>query len=274
MTITRLRSIAGLFVVGTIVAASFAAAGPAGANDPWADARNARPLPPTQWARPNFVIGTDTRVKVKDTTIAPYKRVVFIIGQLGSYLYSCSGAMISPNTVATAGHCVYNRPSSSAPMQYATNVRVYPGANADGPPFGRCNGVALYPSAAWVDRQAMSYDYAAIKLDCNIGNTVGWFALDTAPDMQIGWTTQLLGYPADKATGSQWTASGIITNITARRVTYNNDTYSGTSGGPVLRKFGTVNKIVAINAYQSYFENSGTRITPAVLSDFNSWIAR
>ena len=56
------------------------------------------------------VIGRDDRIRVTNTTLYPYRAIVHLVIQFnGQEVYGCTGALISKDTVFTAGHCVYNK---------------------------------------------------------------------------------------------------------------------------------------------------------------------
>jgi glutamyl endopeptidase len=64
------------------------------------------------------VIGTDNRYRITNTTSYPYRAITHITSSIGG----CTGWLIDPDTVVTAGHCLHNG-------SWASNVRVYPGRN-------------------------------------------------------------------------------------------------------------------------------------------------
>ncbi|KIY95129.1 hypothetical protein MNEG_12831 [Monoraphidium neglectum] len=55
--------------------------------------------------RLSYIIGSDDRVEEKDYPGWPYTAVGQVLFKKGS----CSGVMIGPRSVLTAGHCVYSR---------------------------------------------------------------------------------------------------------------------------------------------------------------------
>ena len=89
----------------------------------------------------------------------------------------------------------------------------------------------------------------------------------------------LTGYPADKPPDTMWTMSGSLQRITPLRLFYNMDTYAGQSGSPVYNATFTracYYCVVAIHGYGTGGDpqgrnNSGVRITQAVLDNYLSW---
>lgn len=217
------------------------------------------------------IIGVDTRRAVTNTRVAPYRHAVWIVGRTGRSSYSCSGSMISANTVATAGHCVYD-PADG----WATSVRVYPARNGVSAPFGSCGAKDLYSVSAWTKSADDSYDYGAIKLSCSIGTKTGWFGMATA--QSIGSATSIVGYPGDRPLGTQAVSSGSVRYLMSEKTFYTNDTSGGMSGAGVWRTilpFGRL--LVAIHGYgvgygypySSY--NHGKRLTPTALANYKRW---
>lgn len=177
------------------------------------------------------IIGADTRTQVF-TTQYPYRTIVRITSTAGL----CTGFMISTNTVATGGHCLYG--DYGAGPVWATNIRVYPGQSGPYQPYGSCGARWISVSSPWQQSFNKDYDYGAIKLDCSVGSTTGTLGLRVASN-PVGWTTSLLGYPGDKADQSgtkgttQWIDTNTISKAVALQLLYPHDMISGQSGGPV-----------------------------------------
>jgi glutamyl endopeptidase len=146
------------------------------------DAPTAPAAIPGQEAGIETVIGTDSRYRITGTTTYPYSAIAHITSSVGG----CTGWMIGPNTVATAGHCLHNG-------SWATNVRVYPGRNGSSTPYGSCGATRLYSVTGWTSSRSPEYDYGAIKLNCTIGNSTGWFGFRWQSDSLNGQPTYLSG---------------------------------------------------------------------------------
>jgi glutamyl endopeptidase len=223
------------------------------------------------------VIGRDTRARISRTTSYPARAVALVIFRDGSSSFICTGWFISRNTVATAGHCV-NRGRGGGFYARAT-YRVFPGRNGAGLPFGSCGARRLYTVVGWSVHGRDDYDYGAIKLNCNIGNTVGWFGYFWTRGTLNNRPASISGYPGDKPFGTQWRSNGRVTATQARRVFYRNDTFGGMSGSPVYyRRSANCNPCsMAVHAYGVYngppFSNNnhGTRITRSVFNNLTTW---
>ncbi len=224
---------------------------------------------------PESVIGVDTRTKVDpyDAAVSSYpaRATAMISFKQGSSSYLCTGWMISPNTIATAGHCVHSGGSSGV---WSSSVVVYPGygkTNSPVAPYGSCTAKRLYSVSAWIASANSEYDYGAIKLNCTVGNTVGWFGLKS--NQGVGTPTIITGYPGDKPSVDQWTSSDVVRSVpNVRKLYYMNDTYGGMSGSPIWYDDGTNGApwAIGIHAYGGSV-SSGTRIETTVFNNLVTW---
>ena len=233
---------------------------------------NPQPATPDGNVAPDGVIGEDARIRITDTTSTPYRRIVYFTFKNGIWDSHCSGWLISADTVATAGHCVY------ASARWVTNVRVYPARDGSVTPYGSCGAKRLYASAGWMKKRDTNYDYGAIKLDCTVGEQTGTFGYrQISQDAQalVGQPANVAGYPADKATATLWHHKGDITANTtsyANLIFYTTDTFGGQSGSPVYNSYSKCrNCAFAINAYSGTSANFGPRITKPVFTNLTSW---
>jgi V8-like Glu-specific endopeptidase len=165
-------------------------------------------------AAPQSIIGTDTRTQVTDTTAYPYRAVtLLIVTYPNGQTFGCSGFLYTTSVVATAGHCIY-APEDGG---WATSVEVVPGANgSNNYPYGTCYGTTAYSVDGWVGAADTWFDYGAVKLNCTIGDTVGWFGLRWQSNSWAGQSVTVTGYPSDKPLDTMWTASGDIAGVALR----------------------------------------------------------
>ncbi len=128
-----------------------------------------------------------TRAPVIDSAVFPYRSLVTIECSVDIL---CTGWLISADVAVTAGHCVNTggRPESRMPGQWPSDVsrlRVGYQVTKKGP-MHYCGARRLYSTTGWVNDGDERYDYAAIKLDCEVGKQLGWLG--------FGWTASpLLG---------------------------------------------------------------------------------
>ena len=211
--------------------------------------------------QPLAVIGpVDSRVQVTNTTVTPNSAVVLIVFNQGSSPYICSGSVIAPQYVLTAGHCVYEA------GVYSTNFAIYPGNNGASAPFGVFGATLAYVPPTWISTATgsfgnadVNYDWALLRLNSNVSASVQPFALTNYSDSVLNSIATYInaGYPGDKcsysggvvdycppyngrtgATGqgdTQWTASGSIVPAWLSTYLIGNqiDTYGGQSGSPL-----------------------------------------
>jgi glutamyl endopeptidase len=176
------------------------------------------------------IIGADQRVRINPTTSYP-ARAIGVITRNGNQ--HCTGWLISRDTVLTAGHCVHSGGTSGA---WLSGLRFFPARNGTSSPYGSCvpRSGGLTSFVGWVRDRDERHDAGIIKLNCSIGNTVGWFGLWWQAASLTGQFARVQGYPGDHP-WTQWLATGNITNTQTYQVFYKNDTVGGESGSPVWR---------------------------------------
>lgn len=226
------------------------------------------------------IIGPDSREQVLDTTTFPWRAVAFITFQEASGRRGgrCTGWFFGPDLVVTAGSCLH---TGKPPGRWVTDVRVYPGRNGTNSPFGFCAAKRLYAAQGWTARRNEQYNYGAVKLDCTVGNTVGWFPVwrQTGGFGSLAYT--LSGYPSDKSL-TQWTSSGVVAVTQNRQVFYGNDTGPAQTGSPIFQVRASrtcgAHCVFAIHTSDLHGSsaphnkyNHGTRLTPEVLTNLTAW---
>jgi glutamyl endopeptidase len=226
--------------------------------------------------QPEAVLGPDRRFRLYPRESGfPYRAIGYLTFTQSGFEFSCTAFLISKDTVATAGHCVHEGSGGG----WSRDVKFYPAFNNGVAPFGSCGARRLHAVAKWTEQGLPEFDYGAIKLNCAIGETTGWFGYYATTDSQLGLAVLVVGYPGDKMQGTMWGGAGSVVATEARKTHYQIDTAGGQSGAPVIEAdrgaskdhcFGTC--VVAIHAYADFgVSNSGTRINQAVAGNLTAW---
>ncbi|WP_188111408.1 trypsin-like serine peptidase [Nocardioides antri] len=240
-------------------------------------------------------IAPDRRVQITATTSYPNRAVVWITFKTTatSGTSSCTGFMIAPNVVATAGHCVNFGANGGSGFFNKPSFQIFPGRSGSSSPY-LCPGntVAkasqLWTNSTWNSSGAETHDYGAITLSCNIGDTTGYFGWTTS-SQAVGNAVDTQGYPGDKPSGTQWDADNCSTSTTSTsfvqctiqatsstQMFYRNDTAGGQSGSPLFTvTSSSCTCAIGIHAYGLHgssphsTNNHGTRVNTTVANFFS-----
>ncbi|HZN17233.1 MAG TPA: trypsin-like serine protease [Micromonosporaceae bacterium] len=227
------------------------------------------------------IYGADNRIRISPATSFPARAVVQITRNGAAH---CSGWLYGKDIVATAGHCVHTGGSGGS---WYSGLTIWPGRDGSSTPYGSCGVRRLHSVAGWTTDGNEAFDYGAIKLNCTIGNTTGWFGYWWQSATLAGFSTLINGYPGDKPFGQQWRGDSVARTVAVSQTSqifYTNDTAGGMSGSAVYQfrasgsAFCTGQCSMAIHAYGfphgAYPHNTynhATRITEARFNNLQSW---
>ena len=224
---------------------------------------------------PEVVIGTDDRIQITNTSVYPWRvHASLRITAADGALYSGTGWFIGPHTLATAGHVVFIHAPDTARHGWVRSIQVMPGRNGPSLPFGTVTSSDLRSVTGWTQNRDQNYDYGAIRIPTELGNTLGWFGFGVYADSDLLATTaNIAGYPGDKPAGTQWYHWRQVASVNSRKVYYAIDTAPGQSGSAVYRITSSGRYGIAIHAYGGATANSGTRIVQPVFDNLLAWKA-
>jgi len=230
------------------------------------------PPPP----RAETVHGPDDRVKITTTNVYPWRaHASLLITAADGSGWIGTGWFIGPHTLMTAGHVVYIK-NSGVPGRdgWVRSIEVMPGRNGSSLPYGKVTSKNFRSVTGWANSGDENFDYGAIIIPTNLGNTTGWFGFGVFSDSDLTSSVgNISGYPGDKPAGTQWYDAHRIASVNARKVYYDIDTFGGQSGSAVYRIMTGGRYAIAIHAYGGATTNSGTRIVKPVFDNMVAWKA-
>lgn len=228
------------------------------------------PPPPVE----ETVHGPDDRVQITNTSAYPWRvHASLLITAADNSTWIGTGWFIGPHTLMTAGHVVHIK-NSGVPGRdgWVKSISVMPGRNGSSLPYGAVTSTSFHSVQGWTNSGDENYDYGAIIIPTELGNTVGWFGFGAYSDADLlSANANLSGYPGDQPSGTQWYDWHGIASVNTRKVYYDIDTFGGQSGSAVYRIVNGGRYGIAIHAYGGATTNSGTRITTPVFNNMVAW---
>lgn len=223
------------------------------------------------------VLGTDSRHAIDTPYTPPYNAIARITLDGQTF---CTGFLISPDTLVTAGHCLqtWKADASSGEMVRwdvkADALKVYPGfdGNTVAPLLGSCTAKETATLPEWHDRGDKRYDLGVIRLTCTTPNLTNHLRYAAPSDTLLAGkpAVTLSGYHGDKqADFRQWESSGTVMAATANWLLYDNDAVAGSSGSPVWVMDKGTPVVIGVHTYEyvtaELATNIGTRLTPEIV---------
>ena len=212
----------------------------------------------------------DERVQVTDTTVASFIVYLELYDIFGFIVGSCTGTFIGPDTVLTAGHCLYDN------FTWTANIRVVPAKNGFSEPLGSQFAVNWWVPDGWILFENTLFDWGVIKMpDSTLGNAAHWLTVAVATTDTLSrpdFNPAIIGYPGDKPFGTMWLGfkdSFVLVGV--NNLYYDIDTSGGQSGSAIFSS-NTGGKpffawVVGVHTTGGSFWNSGIRINVFQLND-------
>jgi V8-like Glu-specific endopeptidase len=220
------------------------------------------------------VIGPDDRVQITNTSSYPWRaHASLVIQAADNSSWIGTGWFIGPRTLMTAGHVVHIK-NSGVPGRdgWVKKINVMPGRNGNTLPYGSVTSTEFHSVTGWTQDGSEDYDYGAIIIPTNVGDTVGRFSFGVYSNADLtSIAGNISGYPGDKPQGTQWYDWSNIARVTSRKVYYEIDTAGGQSGSAVYRIVNGERYAIGIHAYGDVAGNSATRITTPVFNNMVAW---
>jgi len=219
------------------------------------------------------VIGDDDRIQVVDTTIYPFSAIAYLelLDSDLEVLGTCTGTFIGPDTLLTAGHCLWDDITGD---WLSDEIRVVPAKDGDFEPFGYEYASDWWVPDAYAESGDSEWDWGLIKLPNDfLTLDTGWMQIAVLDDEVLalpGFAPAIVGYPSDKPDGTMWgIAEEAFLSVETFTLYYDIDTAPGQSGSAIwsASEGPYLGLVVGIHVSGGLFDNAGTRIDQQLLDD-------
>lgn len=190
---------------------------------------------------------TSSRVAATSTEEAQWPRsaVGKVFFKIGTASYMCSGSLIKPGILLTAGHCTHS--GNNAASGWYNSWQYLPAYRSGAAPYGVWSSYAtVYTTSNWYSGGGAVpnlRDWALIVLNRNAsGKRVGDYTgtLGVQYPSLIGKQVTAIGYPGNLDAGAiQHSTNSMSNNLGAvSNGIWGSDMEGGSSGGPVVLNYG------------------------------------
>jgi len=195
------------------------------------------------------------------------------VGQIevvdGSGMFICTGTLIAPDKVLTAGHCVWNVKRNA----FYFNLNFAPGRYRQGASYVSPFGSIQWKSVTVFDafkRNPGTWDLAVVTLQKPVGRAAG--TLPVGGGCLRNTKLTLTGYPQDKARGTCTMSSCTVPVAACGTMVspHHCDTVPGMSGAPLLDASNRV-RMIHIAGSNGRPVNQGTAMTDFVVNAIRKW---
>ncbi len=215
------------------------------------------------------IVGDDDLDDVSNVTVAPYCKIVAIEcvfnyeknGVSQSYSDYCSGVIMGPDLVLTAGHVVFRSHYGGWPDK----CYVYTEMTSENDYYSKSTVTEIAVNEQCLQHNG-NFDWAYLKTDTNIGGTQGWMGMsaESASNYE-NMPITVAGYPSNGCV--MYYNESLITAVDSKYIVRTSaDALGGMSGCPYFSNDQYVRAIhkagVRKSADGTYLYNIGTVITP------------
>jgi V8-like Glu-specific endopeptidase len=207
-------------------------------------------------------------VQIPNTIIEPYRHICLLeIWPVNGVPLQGTGWLAGPQTIITAGHCVYQQDLRS----WASSIRVHIAVNGENnESYTVQESHNLRSVEQWTVDGLEAYDYGAVILPQPVD--AGFFGIGQLNDADLqNLLVSLIGYPTTTPDHeTMWGDEGFVVAVQPTQIYYDFETEDGLSGGPVFYTKDGKRYVVGIHNYGGA-ANYGTRISAPVFDDITAW---